>query len=54
MPMTMLKVRRVTHESISTGRELHFVHSRGNRLKPRDATWKPRMPAPTYEEIIRR
>ena len=36
-----------------TGRELYFLDPSGNMLELRDPTWKPGMPTPTYEEIIR-
>lgn len=36
-----------------TGRELYFLDPSGNILELRDATWKPGMPTPTYEEILR-
>ena len=35
-----------------TGRELYFLDPSGNMLELRDATWKPGMPKPTYEEIV--
>lgn len=35
-----------------TGRELYFLDPSGNMLEVRDATWKPGMPKPSYEEII--
>ena len=35
------------------GRELYFLDPSGNMLELRDPTWKPGMPQPTYEEIIR-
>lgn len=35
------------------GRELYFFDPSGNMLELRDATWKPGMPTPTYEEIVR-
>lgn len=34
-----------------TGRELYFLDPSGNMLELRDATWKPGMPKPSYEEI---
>lgn len=36
-----------------TGRELYFLDPSGNMLELRDANWKPGMPTPTYEEIVR-
>ena len=36
-----------------TGRELYFLDPSGNVLEVRDATWKPGMPEPAYEEIAR-
>ena len=36
-----------------TGRELYFLDPSGNMLELRDPTWKPGMPPPTYEEIVR-
>ena len=36
-----------------TGRELYFLDPSGNMLELRDPTWKPGMPTPTYEEIVR-
>lgn len=36
-----------------TGRELYFLDPSGNMLELRDARWKPGMPTPTYEEIVR-
>jgi catechol 2,3-dioxygenase-like lactoylglutathione lyase family enzyme len=35
------------------GREMYFLDPSGNMLELRDPTWKPGMPQPTYEEIIR-
>jgi catechol 2,3-dioxygenase-like lactoylglutathione lyase family enzyme len=35
------------------GRELYFLDPSGNVLELRDATWKPGMPKPTYEELAR-
>jgi catechol 2,3-dioxygenase-like lactoylglutathione lyase family enzyme len=35
------------------GRELYFLDPSGNMLELCDPTWKPGMPTPTYEEIIR-
>ena len=35
-----------------TGRELYFLDPSGNMLELCDPTWKPGMPAPTYEEIV--
>lgn len=35
-----------------TGRELYFLDPSGNMLELRDATWRPGMPTPTYEEIV--
>ena len=36
-----------------TGRELYFLDPSGNMLELRDPTWKPGMPTPTYEEIVK-
>ena len=36
-----------------TGRELYFLDPSGNMLELRDPAWKPGMPTPTYEEIIK-
>lgn len=36
-----------------TGRELYFLDPSGNMLELRDATWKPGMPKPTFDEIAR-
>lgn len=36
-----------------TGRHLYFLDPSGNRLELRDPTWKPGMPKPTFEEIVR-
>lgn len=36
-----------------TGRELYFLDPSGNMLELRDATWKPGMPTPPFEEIVR-
>jgi catechol 2,3-dioxygenase-like lactoylglutathione lyase family enzyme len=36
-----------------TGRELYFLDPSGNLLELCDPTWKPGMPTPTYEEIVR-
>ena len=36
-----------------TGRELYFLDPSGNRLELRDPTWKPGMPEPSLEEIVR-
>ena len=33
------------------GREIYFLDPTGNVLELRDATWKPGMPTPTFEEI---
>jgi hypothetical protein len=35
------------------GREMYFLDPSGNLLELRDATWRPGMPTPTYEEIAR-
>ena len=35
------------------GRELYFLDPSGNMLELRDAAWKPGMPTPTYEEIVK-
>jgi catechol 2,3-dioxygenase-like lactoylglutathione lyase family enzyme len=34
-----------------TGRQLFVLDPSGNRIELRDASWKPGMPTPTYEEI---
>jgi len=36
-----------------TGTELYFFDPSGNRLELRDPTWKPGMPEPAFEEIVR-
>jgi extradiol dioxygenase family protein len=36
-----------------TGRELYFLDPSGNMLELRDPTWKPGLPTPTYEEIVK-
>jgi catechol 2,3-dioxygenase-like lactoylglutathione lyase family enzyme len=33
------------------GREVYFLDPSGNILELRDASWKPGMPTPTFEEI---
>jgi len=35
-----------------TGRQLFVLDPSGNRIELRDASWKPGMPTPTYEEIV--
>ena len=35
------------------GREMYFLDPSGNMLELCDPTWKPGMPTPTYEEIVR-
>jgi extradiol dioxygenase family protein len=36
-----------------TGRQLFVLDPSGNRIELRDQTWKPGMPTPTYEEIVK-
>lgn len=34
------------------GRQLFVLDPSGNRIELRDASWRPGMPTPTYEEIV--
>ena len=36
-----------------TGRELYFLDPSGNMLELRDPSWKPGMPTPIYEEVLK-
>ena len=36
-----------------TGRQLFVLDPSGNRIELRDASWKPGMPTPAYEEIVK-
>jgi catechol 2,3-dioxygenase-like lactoylglutathione lyase family enzyme len=35
------------------GREVYFLDPSGNMLELRDATWKPGMPTPTFDDVTR-
>ena len=50
IPVVELTYRAKGH---FTGRELYFLDPSGTRLELRDPTWKPGMPEPALEEIVR-